>query len=320
MQAMSFEELATLAQDSGNGWSIGSFGAIGEFVRDPDEPVTILRTPRSIELSTARGAMRLVDAKLACLAWDGLSSDGRGWTHNLALCAESSGSERGVVGAPRRDLRAIRAEDSGAWLVDLGVSRGRVRMCVRSRSEELRAILLEAQGRDLLASPALTAAVVAAQPHRVLLSPAGRIEVFQPIPGPHDLSPLGPHTHLLPRLVASGLMHSANDPIPEGWQAVLNLHPPRPWVGDRVNRLLDRERDDAFQALLARYGDAGEAELARSLVAEIEDDADPAAFAWPCERRRRVKARLILRRLTTAGDSRTRPWRERYDRVRMPVV
>ena len=97
MYGMPFEELADLADDPANGWSIGSFGAIGEFVRDPHEPVAVVRTRRSIEFSTARGAMRLVRADLACLAWDSLSSDGRGWTNNLALGAPIEGVARGAI-------------------------------------------------------------------------------------------------------------------------------------------------------------------------------------------------------------------------------
>ncbi|MEM0923618.1 MAG: hypothetical protein AAGI13_11270 [Pseudomonadota bacterium] len=68
-------------------------------------------------------------------------------------------------------------------------------------------------------------------------------------------SPEGPHTHVLPKLMAAGLTHSANVPIPEGLIPVLNLHP-----GSPVMTPLGADRDfspalfDAFQEMLAAWG------------------------------------------------------------------
>ena len=41
-------------------------------------------------------------------------------------------------------------------------------------------------------------------PHRVFCCRMGRVEVYQPIPAPDGKSPEGPHTHVLPRLLAHG--------------------------------------------------------------------------------------------------------------------
>ena len=140
-------------------------------------------------------------------------------------------------------------------------------MCVRTREPALIGALQRAAGMKFLASPNLVAAVLSAQPNRVMLSLAGRIEVFQPIPNAHDVSPVGPHTHLLSRLIESGWLHNANDPIPTGWQVVLNMHPPRPWVGERGSRHLDRGRDQSFRELLDRYCDVEEVRLQCHLTA-----------------------------------------------------
>lgn len=319
MRDMPFAELADLAERSANGWSIGSFGAIGEFMRAPDEPVRTLRSCDRIELLTDMGAMRLARAPLACIAWESLSSDGIGWSHNLALCAQVADIGRGVIRSLGPDHEAVRPQDRHDWLFDLGVARGLVRMCVRTADPSLRAALERSENVDFLSSGALAAAVLAAQPNRVLLSPAGRIEVFQPIPGPHDLSPIGPHTHLLPRLIAADRLHSANDPIPDGWQAVLNLHPPRPWVGDRHQRVLDGACDRSFSALLARYGEQREAMLERHLRAQVMTGSDPTSFSWPRDRRDRIKARLVLRRMSAAGEPRAQAWRMVYDRAGAPA-
>lgn len=318
MREMPFVDLADLAENAANGWSIGSFGAIGEFVREADETVTVLRSRSRIEVLTAKGALRLAETKLSCVAWDSLSSDGAGWSHNIALCAPSTGSEHGIITAQGQDHRAVRPDDRRHWLFDLGVSRGLTRMCIRTDAPALKTILDCAVGTDFLSAPELVAAVMDAQPNRVMLSPAGRIEVFQPIPAAHDLSPVGPHTHLLPRLVACGRLHSANDPIPDGWQAVLNLHPPRPWIGERNQRRLDRASDDDFRILLNRYGDDREAGLEQRLIAHIMAGSDPDSFPWPLNRRDRTKARLALRRLSAAGDRRAYRWQVAYDRVRTP--
>lgn len=315
MREMPFTELADLAELPENGWSIGSFGAIGEFVREADEPVRILRSRSRIELLTAKGAMRLERSALVGIAWDSLSSDGRGWTHNLALCAPEIGTERHGIAKLGFDHAAIRPSDRRTPLFDLGVARGLIRMCVRTDVVALQAALEQAEGSDFLSSPALIAAVMSAQPNRVMLSPAGRIEVFQPIPGVHDLSPIGPHTHLLPRLIAARRLHNANDPIPDGWQAVLNIHPPRPWIGARGERRLDHERDTGFRRLLRRYGDDREAELEQRLTADVIAEGDPTAFFWPAGRRDRAKGRLVLRRLSAAGDPRADRWRSLYDRA-----
>src|SRR6201999_4030892 len=94
-----------------------------------------------------------------------------------------------------------------------------------------------------------------AQPHRVILSPLARVEVYAPIPQPGGKSPDGPHTHLLPKLLASRRTHAANAPIPEGFQPVLMLHPRSPWrdgMGMRTD--FDPALDAVFEALLADFG------------------------------------------------------------------
>ena len=65
-------------------------------------------------------------------------------------------------------------------------------------------------------------------PHRVLVGPCGRIEVYQTIPPVDGRSPDGPHTHVLPKLLRAGRTHAANLPIPDGLVPCLTIHPSRP--------------------------------------------------------------------------------------------
>lgn len=316
MQPAPFDLIADLLADPMNGWSIGSFGAIGEFVRDPDEPAAIDRTPDRIEIVTARGAIRLDAHDLTGIAWDSLSSDGKTWGHALAFCVARPATPYRVVRALGPDAAAIRPEDRSARLYDLGVAAGCVTMAARTADPELIAALDAAEGKPLLTVPGIMGAVLKAQPHRVLISAAARIEVFQPIPPADGKSPEGPHTHLLPKLIAKDRPHSANVPIPEGWQSALSMHPKSPWrtmLGER--HPFEAATDAAFAPLLDRFGLAEDREVARDLVAGLDGDV----LLWPDSRRGRHKARITLRRLHAAGDQRVTPWRAIHDRATVEI-
>jgi hypothetical protein len=312
MQPAPFDLVADLVVDPANGWSIGSFGAIGEFVRDPHEPADLRRSADRIEVVTARGAIRVVDCALNGVAWDSLSKDGETWGHALAFCSERLETGGQVVRALGPDRDAIREEDRSGVLFDLGVGCGCVTMAARTSDPALIAALGAAEGQALLTVPGIMGAVLAAQPHRVLLSPAGRIEVFQPIPPADGKSPEGPHTHLLPKLIAKDRPHSANVPIPEGWQSALSMHPKSPWrtmLGER--HPFEPETNAAFRPLLERFGLEEDREVERDLLAGLDGDV----FRWPESRRGRHKARIVLRRLHAAGDTRVKPWRAIHDRA-----
>lgn len=320
MRPAPFALLADLLADPANGWSIGSFGAIGEFMRDADEPAAIRRDEARVEIVTARGAIRVEEAAaLRGVAWDSLSADGETWGHALAFCAPWRAGAGRTVAALGRDTGAIRAEDRAARLFDLGVGSGCVRMCARTTDPALVAALETAEGRMLLGVPGIMGAVLAAQPHRVMLSPAGRIEVFQPIPPPDGKAPEGPHTHLLAKLIAKGRPHSANVPIPAGWQAALSLHPRSPWrTAPGARHRYDPATDAAFAPLLDRFGLAADKAVAAAIARAVASGA-PDGAAWPEGRRARHKARITLRRLAAAGDARVQAWRAIHDRAAVEI-
>jgi hypothetical protein len=315
MQTASLDFLAELAADPANGFSIGAFGAIGEFMRDPDEPVAIRRMAERMEVVTARGALRIqADGPLPVAAWDTLSSDGETWGHALAVCVDQPPASARTICDLGLDQDAIRPEDRGERLHDLGVGVGAVRMCLRTGDPQLIAALQAAEGQPLLGRPEVHKQVMRAQPHRVLISPAGRIEVFQPIPPPDGKSPEGPHTHLLPKLIATAKPHSANVPLPDGVQSALNVHPRSPWrtpAGEQ--RRFDAEIDAAFLPLLHRFGSDQDADIRQAITEAVQRNAEPDPSAWPETRRGRVVARIVLRRLAAAGEHRAEPWRRLYD-------
>lgn len=312
-----FTLLTDIAADPGNGWSIGSFGAIGEFVRDADEKATITREADHFEIVTARGGIRISPmAALKPIAWDSLSADGESWGHSLAFCVVQPADTNRMIRALGSDDEALREEDRHHRLFDLGIATGVIRMCIRTDDDTLCSALDRACGQSLLTISALMSEVLRVQPHRVMLSPAGRIEVYQPIPPADGKSPLGPHTHLLPKLIAKDRPHSANVPIPEGWQSALTLHPRSPWrtmEGERIP--YDARVDAEFSRHLRDHGLAEDAEVEASLLVSIESGATPEFADWPSTRRGRTKVRIALRRLAAAGDDRVRPWRALFDRT-----
>jgi len=319
MQPATFDLLADLALDPGNGWSIGSFGAIGEFVRDADEPATIHRAENLLEIRTDRGGMRLSPAQdLTPIAWDSLSSDGESWGQHFGFCVPQPATPSRVIRDLGIDCEAIRPEDRACRIFDMGVACGAVMMLMRSADPAFIAAMERHVGQNLLSVPEIFAETLRAQPHRILISPAGRIEVYQSVPAADGKSPEGPHTHLIANILSKHRAHGANTPIPDGLQSALNCHPRSPWrsiLGER--HPFRPEIDAAFAPLLGRFGLAEDAKIEAWLHATLDAGATPESADWPATRRGRTKARILLRRLAAAGDPRVKVWRAIHDRAPM---
>jgi hypothetical protein len=249
-------------------------------------------------------------------AYETLVTGGEGWSHSLALCQPQSLESPAGIRRLGEDHAAVRAQDRGNALFDLGVTSGAVCMCVRSSEPALIAALESAEGSHLLENDLLVERIVRAQPHRVLISPAGRIEVFQPIPLAGNKSPQGPHTHLLPKLIRKRRTHSANVPIPDAWQPVLTLHPRAPWPTNQAGqRTYDEVADRAFAPFLTRFGLRHHVGLRERIAATVEAGAEPRAFAWPETRELRTVARVALRRLAVTRTAHIGLWRSAHDTV-----
>ncbi len=217
------------ARDATCGWSLGVFGAVAEFMRDADEDTVIDRRANRLELSTARGALRL-DAHPAVqvIAYETPSRHAERRRPGVALCLPQDRAQRAaraVLTALGPDAQAIRPEDRVGEVFDLGLGTPTLDALIRTTDADLIAALRAAEGATLFARPDLLGQIAASGPHRVFLSTLGRIEVFQPIPPPDGTSPEGPHTHLLPKLLAHKLGHAANLPIPDGLAVCLSIHP-----------------------------------------------------------------------------------------------
>ncbi|WP_127088974.1 DUF6925 family protein [Aquabacter cavernae] len=225
-----FMRLRLAALDPRTGWSLGVFGGIAEFVRAPDEPVDIAEGEGRLDVVTERGGLRIAAHPDAVLIdYEMPSRHEARRVRALACCLpqiQAARAGRAVITELGPDGDALREAERGHVLFDLGIGLGAVEACVRTGVPDLIAALRAVEGQDMFAAPGLMGAVIAHQPHRVFMSALGRIEVYQPIPPPDGRSPDGPHTHVLPKLLAHRRTHAASIPIPEGLVPCLSIHPP----------------------------------------------------------------------------------------------
>ena len=257
-------------RDPSTAWSLGSFGAIAEFMRDPDEDCSELRDGR-MGMATARGAIALkATADLRPVAYEAAVASG--WNQAIALCLPENAcsmSRRSVVTELGPDKDAARREDAEGVLFDLGLGLLAVDACVRSSDPDVIDRLRSGVGKAIFdPTNPIGPRLVAMSPHRVFLARIGRVEVYAPIPPAGGTSPEGPHTHVLPKLLKSGRTHAATTPIPAGHVPCVGLHPAHPYK-DMLGRRIpfDRARHDAFQALLDRWGDPDLLAIKRGLPA-----------------------------------------------------
>ncbi len=255
----SFDFLAAQMADHETGWSLGTFGAIAEFTRDPDEPTTLSRTGTCLAAVTARGGVRVEPCEGMRL-FASETTTRESWNHRIALCLPEDAcamNRRAVLTELGPDTAALREQDRGAALFDLGLDALQADLCVRVADQEVAAQLRSHCGWALFApgNPAIRV-ILAASPHRVFVSRLGRIEVFQPIPAAEGSSPDGPHTHVLPKLLAHRRAHAATEQVPDGFIPCAHLYPAHP-AKDASGRArpFDGARHDAFQQMLRDFGD-----------------------------------------------------------------
>lgn len=304
--------------DPRNTWSIGTFGAIGEFRWDADEETLHVDDFSRV---TKRAGIRIDPADdIKIVAFETLAADGKSWHNDVAFCMQRTADSDvpHVVRELGPDHEALREDQRDAILFDLGVGIGHVHMCARTHDQEHIKIMRSLEGLSIFSEEArgLHADTLRAQPHRVMLSPLGRLEVYQPIPHPNGKSPEGPHTHLIAKSIASGRTHATTDPIPEGYQPVMTLHPGSPWrdvLGH--DQPFSDEKDAAFLALWGAHAHAEEQAIAKSVRDAVLSGVAPDDFTWPTTRRGRTTARIALRRLAQKSEARPSAWVTQFDNI-----
>jgi hypothetical protein len=308
--------------DAETAWSVGSFGAIAEFMRDVDEATAIKPGNGGIAAVTPRGGLRIREHPgLRLIAWESLTTES--WSHRVALCLRrevctmSGRTELTEIGP---DTDALRAEDRDGVLFDLGLGLLQVDACVRTADPSVITALRRYAGKSIFATDSGAVGVLLqAGPHRVFSSQVARIEVFQAIPPPDGKSPDGPHTHLLPKLLAHGRTHAATEPLPPGWIPCAYCYPPHPLRdGMGRSRSFQQKHYFAFQSLLSCYGDPESVALKERIIDAVAAGLEPFGLNLPQDRFARTTMRVTLRQLRAEGPSSAvlAAWLSAHDRPR----
>lgn len=303
------------------GWNMGSFGAIAEFhhvgVETPPTP------PAALTQVTHRGGVRIERLTgVRPVAYEILSRRAHRWSQAISLCLPTYDAmmhRRTVLTELGPDDAALRDEDHGAILFDMGLAKPQVDFCIRTHDPALLANLRASEGRSLMeqGSPAM-GAILKAHPHRVAMTRLGRVEVYQMIGGPDTggKSPEGPHTHVLPKLLRSGRTHSANTPIPDGWVPCAGFHPENPVIGRLgEDKGLNRAAFDTFQSMLQAWGPEDYLAAKHDCWTAIKSEQEPDCMSEPATRTGRAGLRNGLRQWRRLhGDSALLDrWSKRFD-------
>jgi len=326
---MSQQAIATLLSDQianpDTQWSLGTFGAIAEFSRDPDEQVELRASRREVAAVTERGgiAIRIHDG-LRPFASESIAREH--WNHRVAMCLPEDTcamNRRGVLTELGADHDALREQDRGGVLFDLGLEAPQADLCIRVSDPRIAGELRQHIGRAVFESgnPAM-GIILATNPHRVFISRVGRAEVYQAIPPHTGKSPEGPHTHVLPKLLKSGRTHPATEPVPDGWVPCAHFYPAHP-AKDALGqaRAFERTRHESFQRLLTELGSPESAALKQRVIAAVESGEPPWREANIAGRGARANVRIALRQMKASGFSSTAlaAWLVAFDRAEAAV-
>jgi len=320
MTESTLDFLAGQLADSETAWSVGSFGAIAEFMRDADEPVKIGSGKESISALTDKGGLRIMaQPQLRPFASESLTT--QSWSQRIALCLPEQAAamnQRSEFTELGPDSESLRDEDRGGVLFDIGLGTLQIDACIRTKDPDVIAALRRHAGKSVFAADSGAMGVILhANPHRVFMSRLGRVEVFQPIPPPGGKSPDGPHTHVLPKLLAHHRTHAATEPVPPGWIPCAHLYPPHPARdGLGRGRPFQTGSHTKFQNFLMRYGDPDSVALKRRVIYLVMAGHGPAGTGIADDRLSRTAVRIALRQLReseTSSDA-FAAWLSAYER------
>jgi len=307
-------------------WSIGAYGAIAEFHWLPGDAAGASR--EDLQIVTGAGALRVqLRDDVVAHAYLNLSRHPHRWLHGITLCLpwrRARTAARQVLTELGPDQQAIRHRDRRAVLFDLGLGLSHVDACVRSEVPELLTTLRAACGQSLLGSGnALMAAIKEANPHRVFMSRLGRVEVYQPIgrAGDKPPTPLGPHTHLLPRLLASRRASAEAGDAPAYHRACVYLYPRHRLMNNLGHcKTYDGEAHAQFTALLERWGDKDFLAQRQRAMDAMRSAMPARRYPAPADPRSRHALRIAIRELAQELEDTEiiSDWRRRFDRVRAP--
>ena len=320
-QAQVQKLLSEQVLDPGTQWSLGTFGGIAEFSRDSDETAKLATSGSWISAITARGAVAIEShEKLRPFASESITK--QSWSHRVALCLPEdicAMNQRNVLTELGADVGALREQDRGGVLFDVGLEAMQADLCIRTSDPEAIGKLRNHTGRSVFEpdNPAM-GIILSAHPHRVFISRIGRLEVYQQIPPATGKSPDGPHTHVLPKLLKSKRTHPATEPVPDGWVPCAHFYPSHP-AKDAMGepRPFDHRQHDAFQRLIEMHGLAESVRVKKQVMSAVSGGHPPFAQDMVSDRFGRISVRVALRQMRASGVSSQTllNWLETFDRA-----
>lgn len=284
------------------GWSLGRFGAVAEFNRTVDESYQVNLSPTGGEVITDKGGLR-VDFKRPVIAapYQMLRRDRLRWMHGVNFCSLDDPSvinkNRGITEIGH-DQDALREHDKSAVLFDLGLDTPHVNCCVRSHDPDLIQHMRNKTGHSLFGNgDAVMNDLMSYSPHRVFISPFGRIEIFQAIlGGQNGKKSLGPDSHIIEALLKKDRRQSANVSVPSGHTVLLSMYPKNP-VADfsGAPEAFDRVPFQEFQNLINDFASSDD----RNLIDKVMNDVKNGHPPWTTDltRSQRTLLRVVLRQL-----------------------
>ena len=222
---------ASLSVDA-HSWAIGTWGAVAEFHRNADEPFEMHQTETGFEAATPRGAIRIERIEKA-RAFLGVDESTVSFAVHKARVERTPSTVITDLGA---DAGAVNAADRGARLFDLGLGQPHMKLCVRtagSRPDR------RPRGRDRVC-PVRSARGAAETPEGGIAASGravgiGPCRVYQPV-GEHGAeTPEGPHTHLLPKLLAEKRCYGPDLALPATYFPALYLYRSGPPANGRTD-------------------------------------------------------------------------------------
>ena len=136
-------------------WSIGSFGAIAEFHVDEDETIERNLSSSGGTVQSERGAICInLPEEVRAAPYEILRRGNHRWLHGVNFCvSQRAGAMEGrdILTELGGDKDALRVEDRGSILFDMGLGIPHVDVCVRTGDQDLIRLLRENAGTSMRA-------------------------------------------------------------------------------------------------------------------------------------------------------------------------
>ena len=247
--------LCSYLSGSENSCSIGGIGALAEF--HATSATELQSHDNYFSANSELGCISIKSqSDLEVLAYETLGKHEDTWRWGLVFsipkesCSLPNYTVLREIG---RDCNANNPAHRNDLLFDIGTGIPHVQFCIRTNENELISVLQRHEGTAIATSGNPVLDIVAkASPHRVVQSQTARIEVYQKI-DPYK-TPMGPHTHLLPKLLRGKRSYASNVPLPLTQAPQLTIYPENP-LFDRYghSRKFNKAAYDSFLPSLIAY-------------------------------------------------------------------